>query len=686
MVCSISTRARCAFVARRISCVLFVALLGAAFAVLPQSRAIAGADDEESSPSRTFIGRTVDDFTLKDSRGAEHRLSSLKDSKYTVIAFLGTECPLAKLYGPRLADLSRAYKDRGVAFLAINANRQDSLTEVAAYARTHNIDFPVLKDPGNKVADSLAAERTPEVFVLDANRVIRYHGRIDDQYSVGHSRKDPTRRDLALALDQLLAGKRVQVAETQPVGCFIGRVRPVKADPNNTITYSNQIARLFQKRCVQCHRDGEIAPFPLTEYSEVVGWADTIREAVQDRHMPPWHASPEHGHFANARRLSDEEVKLVEDWVAAGAPEGDPKDLPKPIEFTAGWQLERKPDAIVTMRDTPFDVPAEGTVEYKYFTVDPEFTEDKWVRAAEVQAGNRAVVHHVLVLVRPPEDAPAGSGGGEFLAGYVPGMQVRPYPEGMAKLIPKGSRLIFQVHYTPNGSPQQDISRIGFLFADPKTINHVVVTSRAAEPRFEIPPHADDYKVEATSNSYPNELLLLALMPHMHLRGKSFQYEAVYPDGKKETLLDVPHYDFHWQTGYTLAEPKTMPAGTKIHCVAHFDNSENNLANPDPSQSVRWGDQTWNEMMIGYFDVAVPIGQAPPARRPRNSIIAATPEGRRKQAEELIQRYDADKDGKIQKKEVPDRMLPIFEAIDKNRDGVVTLEEIIAAGEAQRPR
>ncbi|MCC7421302.1 MAG: redoxin domain-containing protein [Planctomycetaceae bacterium] len=669
---------------RAAACCLLALVLGTAAA---NGLAVAADDSKpvESAKPLSRIGQKVADFALKDSKGVEYRLSELKDAggqspKLTVVAFLGTECPLAKLYGPRLTSLQETYAARGVAFVALNANRQDSLADIAQYVHELQIAFPVLKDAGNHVADAMGAQRTPEVFVLDADRVVRYHGRIDDQYSVGAARKEPSRRDLALALDQLLESKGVEVAETKAAGCYIGRVRtPKVATTPDAVTWSNQIVRVFQKHCVQCHRDGEIAPFSLTDYNEAVGWAETIRESVQERRMPPWHADPKHGHFKNERRLSGEEIALIEKWIAAGTPEGNAADLPKPLQFTEGWQLDGPPDVVLSMNEA-FNVPAEGTVDYKYFTVDTGFTEDKWIRAAEVQPGARNVVHHVLVLIRPQAGAAPGAGGGEFLAGYVPGMRVRPYPDGMAKLIPKGSKLVFQMHYTPNGTPEKDISRVGFQFADPQDISHVVVTSRALQQKIAIPPGDSDYMLEAFSKSHDSDLLLLGMMPHMHVRGKSFAYEAHYPDGKKETLLNVPRYDFNWQTGYALAEPLTMPAGTRIRCEAHYDNSRDNPANPDPTQTVRWGDQTWNEMMIGYFDVAVPLGERPPGRQPR--LALATAEARRKRAEELVKTYDANKDGRVQKDEVPARVAPIFKLLDADSNGEVTIEEIMKANEA----
>ena len=561
-------------------------------------------------------------FELPDFRGKTHRLSDYAEEDYVVVAVLGTECPLARLYGPRLQQLADAYDNRSVAFLGINANVQDTLTEIEAYARRHNIRFPILKDLGNRLVDKMGAERTPEVFLLDQDRVVRYRGRIDNQYGVGYVREKPTETDLRTALDQLLAGEAVTTPVTEAAGCHIGRVQ--EPDESSDVTYSNQIVRLLQENCIACHREGEIGPFSLTSYDEVVGSAEMIGEVVAEERMPPWHASPEHGSFKNDRRLSAEDKQLILDWVAAGAPAGDLGDLPPPPAFVEGWQLPREPDLVVPVTTEPFNVPAEGEVRYQYFVTDPQLKEDKWIAAAELQPGNRAVVHHILVFTRPAgskgrlgEDALSG-----YLVGYVPGLRVEPYPKGMAKRIPAGSELVFQVHYTPIGSEQLDQSRLGLVFADHDTITHEVVTSSAANSRISIPPHAANHREEAKNRRPIEDSLLLSMSPHMHLRGKAFRYEARFPDGTTTVLLDVPRYDFNWQTNYRLREPLPLPEGTRIHCTAYFDNSEENPHNPAPGSTVRWGDQTWEEMLIGYFDVAIPYVHPQPdeaARAARRS-------------------------------------------------------------------
>jgi len=625
---------------------------------------ISSAAEKRSAP----VGMQVENFTLKDFRGKTHSLSDFKKNKFVVVMFLGTECPLVKLYATRLEKLNQQFSKQGVAFLGINANRQDSITEIAAYARKHKLTFPILKDLSNRIADKLNAVRTPEVFVLDQNRTVRYHGRIDDQYGVGYIRDKFNREDLRIALNELLTEKPVSQAQTEAVGCFIGRVRTPK--PGSAVTYSNQIVRILQKRCVECHRSGEIAPFALTDYEEVVGWAETIVEVIEDQRMPPWFANKKHGHFSNERRMTVEEKQLVFDWVKNGAPEGNRADLPEPVKYHSGWQLPQQPDMIVPMREKPYTVPAEGVVRYQHFSYDPGFKEDKWVTAAEIIPGNRAVVHHVIVFVRPPKGVKNdnfGNGDG-FLVVYVPGYRSAPLPAGMAKRIPAGSKLVFQMHYTPIGTEQIDLTKVGLVFTEQKNVKHIVRTVSASTHKIEIPPGAENYKLEVTSGKQRRETLLLSMMPHMHLRGKSFRYEARYPDGKTETLLDVPRYDFNWQTSYRLTNIKRLPAGTQIHCVAHYDNSENNLANPDPTKTIRYGEQTWEEMMFGFYDIAVP-----------NLLNSSKVDQVRAAANLLLKTYDKNGNGEVARNEVADNILPVFKRIDTDGNDIVTLKELIVA-------
>jgi hypothetical protein len=347
-----------------------------------------------------------------------------------------------------------------------------------------------------------------------------------------------------------------------------------------------------------------------------------IAEVVREERMPPWHANPQYGHFANATRLSAEEKNLIATWVENGCPEGDPKDLPDPKKFHAGWFLPREPDQVFYMTEQPVNVKAEGVESYRHYEMDPGFTEDKWVKISECMPGNRAVVHHIIVFIKPPGQETTRSRAGDvdvrgfgFLAGFAPGTRPLVSPKGWAKKIPAGSKLVFEMHYTPIGTPQTDRSSIGLIYLDEKEVTHQIATAGATNAKFEIPPHDPNHRVESR-HKFSRDVTLLSLFPHMHMRGKSFRYELALPGSEqREIILDVPRYDFNWQNSFIFAEPRHISAGSVLHCTAHFDNSSENLANPDPSKTVKWGPQTWEEMMIGWFDVGMPVDTAEALRK-----------------------------------------------------------------------
>lgn len=632
----------------------------------------------------------LEGLQLSDHRGRVWTLQELLAGPNTVasgdellvVAFLGTECPLAKLYATSLGALHDQYAPRGVRVVGVISNRQDSLQKIAAFVDRQRIAFPVLKDPRNRFADTVGAERTPEVFLFDAQRRLRYWGRVDDRYGIGYARDKAQREDLKLAIEDVLAGREVAVARTRSVGCIIGRTKP--ADSQATVTYLQPIAGILQKHCLECHREGEIAPFGMEDPEEVAGWADMIAEVVRQGRMPPWHASPAHGQFANDRSLSAEEKAAIETWAAAGAPLGDLAAqghlLPEPPQFTSGWRLPRQPDRVIPVSSEPFDVPATGAVKYQYFKVDPGIEQDVWLEAAELQPGNRAVVHHILAFTRP-----RGSQGGinaarSFLVGYVPGASNDAWPAGMAKRIPGGSELIFQVHYTPNGTPQQDQSRLGLCFADPATITHEVHTSSALQPELAIPPGVSDYTTSALAPPLQSDGLLLAMSPHMHVRGKAFRYQLRRAGGPTTTLLDIPAYDFNWQTTYVLRQPLPLQRGDRIACTAVYDNSAANLNNPDPQRTVRWGDQTWDEMMIGYFHYATP--RQPPAADDRSPQA-----GRLDRAATLrtFDALDADGDGRLSIAAIPAKLRRLAQSLDADGDGVLTRDEVLREAASGKP-
>jgi peroxiredoxin len=565
-------------------------------------------------PERSSVGRSIEEFQLQDFRGRHVSLDDFSDKRAVVIGFLGTDCPLAKFYGPRLQLLSEGYQARDVAFIGINPNRQDSLAEMEAYARRHKITFPMLKDPGSKIADRLGATRAPEVFVLDAQQVVRYQGRVDGTFTfgsgVGLAKPQEGRADLATAIDELLNEKPVSVPYTEPKGCLIGRARQAQEHP--TVTYGKEISRIIQNNCLECHRNGQVAPFALDNYEEVAGWGEMIAEVVREQRMPPWHGVGPRGRMKNDARLSDEEKQLIQRWVDEGCPQGDLANLPEERKFHEGWFTDGGPDDVFYISEQPVSVKAEGVEEYRYYEIDLGFKEDKWVSLAECMPGNRAVVHHIIAYARPPggDPIPPGSTGIDsseykFLVGFAPGTRPLPAPEGWARLLPADHSLVVEMHYTPIGTKQMDRSCIGLVYTDPKDVTHVIRTQAASNHEFEIPPKTANYRVES-DHRFKRDTVVLSLFPHMHLRGKSFRFELVSAGGNRETLLDVPHYDFNWQNYYVFAEPRTIAKGSKLECTAYFDNSDENLANPDPSRKIRWGPQSWDEMMIGFFDIGIP--------------------------------------------------------------------------------
>jgi hypothetical protein len=362
----------------------------------------------------------------------------------------------------------------------------------------------------------------------------------------------------------------------------------------NNVTFSKDVAPIFYKNCTGCHRPGEIAPMSLLTYKDARPWAKSIREKVANREMPPWHADPKHGEWRNDRRISQEAINTILAWVNNGAAEGDPKDLPPMPEYVAGWRIG-KPDQTFSAPEQ--SVPAEGVVDYQYLTVPTNFKEDRWITSAEIRSSAGAVVHHVIVFVQEPGATSRLQG--RLLVGFAPGEDPAIFRPGYGRKIPAGSNLLFQIHYTPNGTPAKDVTTVGLIYA--KTpVEHTVVTRPVLQTAFVIPPGDPNYEVKS-SFTFTESARLYSFMPHMHLRGKDFEYKAVFPDGTSKILLSVPRYDFNWQTYYVLKDPVAVPKGTRIECVAHFDNSTNNKYNPDPTKAVKWGDQTWEEMMIGWM-------------------------------------------------------------------------------------
>ncbi len=412
---------------------------------------------------------------------------------------------------------------------------------------------------------------------------------------------------------------------------------PAYGPSDATPTFYRDVLPVLQRHCESCHRPGEIGPMPLVSYDQTRPFARAIAVAVSKREMPPWFADPGIGHFSNDPSLTQAEIDALVSWVNDGAPAGNPADAPPPKSWPQGWMIPQ-PDVVVQM-PKPVALPAHGDVDYTYEIVPTGFTEDKWVQMSEIRPSSRANVHHAVVYVRPPGSnwlrlAPVGvpfTGAdmsdaqdredtrfttADILLVYAPGSSPDNWPAGMAKFVPKGSDLVFQMHYMARGQPTSDQTSVGIVFAKHPPQKRVL-TLQLTNDRFVIPPGVDDFRVEV-HGSLPNDALLLSFFPHMHLRGKKFEYNILRKDGTVEPLLRV-HYNFYWQLSYRLAEPLPLPAGTVLQAVAWYDNSKNNPHNPDPDAAVRWGDQTYDEMMVGFFDVAVRAGLDKPHYFIRNA-------------------------------------------------------------------
>lgn len=409
------------------------------------------------------------------------------------------------------------------------------------------------------------------------------------------------------------------------------------AAPNSTPTFSKDVLPILRKNCQECHRPGEIGPMPLLTYEQTRPWAASIKSSVVQRKMPPWFADPHYGKFSNDRSLSRRDIDTIVAWVNGGAPRGNPDDAGKEITFTEGWGIPQ-PDVIIQLPQ-PYEIPAKGTIEYLHWVVPTNFKTDKWVQFAEARPTDRAHVHHIIAFVREPgsnwlkgakpgipfipekpkdptanvSDLPS-----DFLVGYAPGQPPERFEPGQAKLVKAGSDIILQVHYTTDGKASKDQSRVGLVFAKEPPPNRAMTFS-ATNGTFKIPAGDPNYKVEAEF-TIGTDVILHGLHPHMHARGKDFLYRVRYPDGRTETLLSVPNYSFAWQLWYNLEKAIALPKGTKILCTAHFDNSVNNRFNPDPQKEVGWGDQSWDEMMVGFFNLVFPANTPaetinPPAGR-----------------------------------------------------------------------
>ncbi|WP_395716130.1 redoxin family protein [Prosthecobacter sp.] len=554
------------------------------------------------------VGRMVDDLALRTLDGKELKLSAAAGKNGLVIALFSASCPISGKLGPETARLEKDLEAQDVKLLLVNAPPGQKGEEITKFITEHGLKSAVALDAEAKLAQTLAATTTTEVFLLDATRTLVYRGALNDQYGLGYAKEQPAHHYLRDAVTAMLSGKPSEIAATSAPGCALDL--PEKNTVASSVTYHRDIARIMQANCVECHHSGGVGPFALDSYDTVIEHAGMIRKQVERGAMPPWFAAAlegqMHSPWANDRSLSERDRAELLAWLASDRPKGDLADAPKPRQFPSEWSIG-KPDAIIAS-SRAISIKAEGTMPYQHVTVTTDFAEDRWVRGYEILPTERQVVHHVIVTVF--EKGRKVRGGGEegsegYWAAYVPGNTKQIYPEGFARKLPAGATVSFQIHYTPSGKAVQDTMRMGLLFSK-EPPKYVVHTTALPNARINIPAGAANH-IETAQRKLPTDINAMAWMAHMHVRGKAFKFEAVSPDGKTETLLDIPRYDFNWQLRYDYAMPRFLPRGTTLKITAVFDNSSENPANPDPTKNVRWGQQTYDEMMIGYLEHYTPL-------------------------------------------------------------------------------
>ncbi|CAN5437246.1 redoxin domain-containing protein [soil metagenome] len=537
------------------------------------------------------VGDTVGKLTFTDIRSLPRTLDDFGKNKATVLVFTSTTCPLVKRYLPTLKELHKEYTGKGVQFAAVNAADEDTLIQMATQAVKFDVPFPFVKDFNGSCVDALGVKRTPEVVVLDAAKRIVYRGRIDDQFRLGGNRKEATTHELKDAIDAVLSGKAVAVAETEVDGCPITRAIPRK---HENVNFAEHIAPILKTHCWQCHRDGGSAPFSLTTFKSASTRAKAINEVIQDQRMPPWFASHDFGPFANVRGLTENEKTILKDWAKTGTAAGDEAKMPAAPKATdAKWKIG-EPDLV--LKTTSMTVAATGDIAYQYAILPHLFTEDTWVKNVQILPDNPKVMHHCNMAWG---NLAAGFSAKNFITGQVPNGEPMDLDPGVAVLIPKNSVLALEIHYVSTGQPEKCRISVGLNYPK-EPIQRQLKSMQLESTRFAIPPGDPHFAVKQT-RTLSSDADIVGLFSHMHLRGKDMTFTATTPDGKVDEMLIIANYNFGWQIPYRY-EPgkKVLPKGTRLECVAHFDNSPFNPYNPDPKKTVRWGHQTHDEMMMGF--------------------------------------------------------------------------------------
>ncbi len=592
-----------------------------------------------NQPNTAKLNTVIRNVTLSDLAGATTPLAQLADGPVTVLVFLSFDCPVANSYAAPLSELHQKYAKQGVRWIGVCCSDQPA-EQLAQQAKDFHLSFPVYADPDFVVAEAVKATTTPEVFVLDHHRVLRYRGRIDDTY-YARLRKNArtTQHDLQAAIDAVLAGKPVAVPATRPIGCPLRLGRPSEQEVTTQYTFYRDVLPILQAHCQECHRPGAVGPFSLMGYEDALNWATDIKLYTQTRQMPPW--KPVDGPpFLNHRRLANDAIAILASWADGGTPAGNPQDAPKPRAIPSGWQLGT-PDLVLEVPNG-FALGASGNDIFRCFVLPTNLTEDKYVIGFEVQPGTASVVHHTLNYFdttgkarqlaeaqqeqdarEQPQDhgdgysvamgvgfrpdlSPDDQGKPKFgiMGGWAPGQVPRFRPEGTGYFLPAGADLILQVHYHRNGKPETDRTKIGLYFSKKpvKQYRSIILPGRFLS----IPANVENHKVEG-SVWVDEDCTMYSVMPHMHLLGKQVQITMTPPNGERQTLVQIDDWDYNWQETYWFQKAIPVPAGTRFDILAIYDNSKKNPNNPHhPPQRVWYGEQTTNEMLFGFMGVTRP--------------------------------------------------------------------------------
>lgn len=538
------------------------------------------------------------------------------DGKVAAVVFLGPECPISR---SEVAALNKIAGDmKAPSVFGVISDPTVNREAAAKFAKDFEVKFPLLFDASGDLAARFKPDHTPEAYVIDQSGAVRYTGRIDDAFvAVGKQREVVTSHDLSDALQAVSGGREPAHATTQSVGCVFEAWKDSPLIPSK-VTYTRNIAPIFNANCVTCHRPGEVAPFSLLDYAHAKKHAEQIAELTQSHYMPPWKAQAGFGHFADERRLTDREIDLIKRWAANDAPDGDPADLPLPPVFASDWPLG-KPDKVVEMAE-PFDVPASGPDVYRAFVIPLDLPKDTYVAGVDFRPGAKSVLHHALFYLdgsgkaRELDAADPGPGYASFggpgftpvgsLGGWAPGASPSLIADGTARFVPANSDLVIQVHYHPDGRPHEDQSSLAIYFAK-KPVKHLISSLALITRRIDIPPGDTNYHRDIWVE-LPMDVTLDGIIPHMHLIGREMKVQATTPDGKLVPLIHITDWDFKWQNQYRYAEPVHLPKGTRIDMMARYDNSTNNPANPNsPPKRVHYGEQTTDEMCICFLQLAV---------------------------------------------------------------------------------